>query len=111
MPTVRVCRTDWAKVSTDSDDSMDQPADATENALHNALTDMHRRGANVPSSSTSDTSGAGPEEDAVQGNVTPRFCTLHSIAQVLMASLYLSKVQVHGVTSSREANWVHQQQG
>ena len=80
MPTVRVCRTDWAKVSTDSDDSMDQPADATESALHNALTDMHRRGANVPSSNSSDTSGSGPKENAVQGNVTLRFCTMCLVA-------------------------------
>lgn len=52
-------RTDWAKVSTDSDDSVDLPADATESALHNALTDMHRRGANVGSNSASDNGSEG----------------------------------------------------
>lgn len=53
------CRTDWAKVSTESEDSSDLPADATESALHNALTDMHRSGANVQTSSA----GAGDDFD------------------------------------------------
>lgn len=47
------CRTDRAKVPSDSEDSTDLPADATESALHNALTDMHRRGANVAETSAS----------------------------------------------------------
>ena len=54
------CRTDWAKVPGDSEDSSDLPADATESALHNALTDMHRTGANVQTSSA----GAGDDFDA-----------------------------------------------
>ena len=61
-------RTDWAKVSTDSDDSVDLPADATESALHNALTDMHRRGANVGSSSASADNGSKPEDTSSQGD-------------------------------------------
>lgn len=62
-------RTDWAKVSTDSDDSVDLPADATESALHNALTDMHRRGANVGSNSASADNGSKPEDSASPGDV------------------------------------------
>jgi len=62
-------RTDWAKVSTDSDDSVDLPADATENALHNALTDMHRRGANTGSSGASADNGSKPEDSTSQGDV------------------------------------------
>ena len=55
-------RTDWAKVSSDDEDSVDLPADATESALHNALTDMHRSGVNVKpgtgyASDDADTSG------------------------------------------------------
>ena len=42
-------------MSTDSEDSVDLPADATESALHNALKDRHRSGANVqPSSAGND---------------------------------------------------------
>lgn len=62
-------RTDWAKVSTDSDDSVDLPADATESALHNALTDMHRRGDNVGSNSATANNGSKPEDSSSQGNV------------------------------------------
>ncbi len=67
----QVClyRTDWAKVSTDSDDSVDLPADATESALHNALTDMHRRGANVVSNTASDDNGSKAEDSSGQGDV------------------------------------------
>ena len=62
-------RTDWAKVSTDSDDSADLPADATESALHNALTDMHRRGANTGSNIASADNGSKPEDSSTQGDV------------------------------------------
>ncbi|DBA86837.1 hypothetical protein WJX79_009019 [Trebouxia sp. C0005] len=61
-------RTDWAKVSTDSDDSVDLPADATESALHNALTDMHRRGDNVGSNSATANNGSKPEDSSSQGS-------------------------------------------
>ncbi len=67
-------RTDWAKVSTDSDDSVDLPADATESALHNALTDLHKSGANVPRSSPPDNDESDAETDAIQG--TKQSCSL-----------------------------------
>ena len=56
-------------MSSDSDDSVDLPADATESALHNALTDMHRRGANPGSNSASADNGSKPEDSSSQGNV------------------------------------------
>lgn len=56
-------------MSTDSDDSVDLPADATESVLHNALTDMHRSGANVASSSAPSGDGLDAESNATQGNL------------------------------------------
>ena len=61
-------------MSTDSEDSVDLPGDATESALHNALTDMHRSGANVQSTTGSDGDGFDAEASAMQGGdaaVTP----------------------------------------
>ena len=58
-------RTDWAKVSTD-EDSMDMPADTTESVLHDALTSMHRSGANSQPSSGSGQDSCSPS-DAGQG--------------------------------------------
>ena len=71
---VHLYRTDWAKVSTDSDDSVDLPADATESALHNALTDMHRTGANTGSNSASVDNGSKPEDNSSQGDVKSVTC-------------------------------------
>ena len=62
------CRTDWAKVSSDSEDSSDLPADATESALHNALTDMHRSGANVQTSIAGANDDFDADTSAMQGD-------------------------------------------
>ena len=47
-------------MSTKNEDGSDPPADTTESALHNALTDMHRSGANVQTSSAN----TGDDSDA-----------------------------------------------
>ena len=56
-------------MSTDSEDSVDDPANATESALHNALRDMHRSRANVQTSTAEDGDGFDAETSGVQGKV------------------------------------------
>lgn len=58
---------------SDSKDSEDLPADATESALHNALKDMHRSGANVQPSSASNDSET--DTSTMQGDSS----SLHSV--------------------------------
>lgn len=78
-------RTDWSKVPQDSEDSSDAPVDATESALHNALTNMHRSGADGQSSSASAGEDSDAGANALQGE---------SLEDVLSVPLRLVVIQL-----------------
>ena len=64
-------------MSADSEDSADDPADATESALHNALRDMHRSGANVQTGTARDGDDFDAETNGMQGKVEVASIILH----------------------------------